>query len=493
MDKIYCTYHPTVPAAWHCDACDAHYCAECIVCRDVGGGTGRKGTVLYLCPKCSCPSERLAVQNLVEPFWNRLPRFFAYPLKPAPAAFILPLSLLMALFSVPGLLSVVIQAALLCVLLKYCFAVLKNTAMGNMAPPGINEGTITGDMGVVAKYWALCFLYVLAGGACFFLSMGLGRSVAPLAGIVLFSLLLLGLLLALPASIIVLAANGRLLDAVNPSLFLRLAYRIGASYFLMHFFLVILYAAPGAVEYAVQPYLPELAFAFVVSLAGCYYAVVAHHLMGYVILQHHGDIGYDVTVASGETGLISGHAPVRDAKHGLMSRVNALVREGRHGEAASLIKEETGGSIDDLELAAHYHNLLQVSRSVPEMLEHAGRYLALLVRAGKEQAYREVYLQCAAASPGFALPAPVLFRVAGSLSKNGCAREALTAYSSFIRAFPDDPAAPKAYLAAAAILHEEMSSPERAAKTLRKLIRSYPGHEMIPYAQDCLDRLEGKG
>lgn len=490
MDKIFCAYHPAVPASWYCDACDAHYCAECIARRDIG--TGRKGMVLYLCPKCSCPAERLAVQNLVEPFWNRLPRFFAYPLKPAPAAFILSLSVIMALFSVPGLLSVIIQTALFCVLLKYCFAVLKNTAMGIMTPPGINEGTITGDMGVVVKYWALCSLYVLAGVACFFLSLALSRAVTPLAGIVLFSLLIFVLLLALPASIIVLAANRRLMDAVNPSIVVRLACRIGAHYVLMYFFLVILYAAPGVVDYAIQPHLPGLAFSFVVCLAGCYYAVVAHHLMGYVILQHHGDIGYDVAVDDEGMALISGRAPARDVKHGLMSRVNALVREGRHGEAAALIEEETGGDIDDLELAERYHNLLRVSRSVPRMLEHAARYLRLLVRAGKEGAYREVYLQCAAADPGFVLPAPVLFRVAGSLSKNGRAREALEAYSSFIRAFPEDPAAPKAYLAAAAVLHEEMSSPERAAKTLRKLIRSYPGHEMIPYAQDCLDRLEGK-
>jgi tetratricopeptide (TPR) repeat protein len=492
MGKTFCAFHPTVPASWYCDACDAYYCNECISRREIGGGMGKKATSLYLCPKCSCTSERLAVQNLVEPFWLRLPKFFTYPFRPAVMVFILIIALLMALFSAPSLLSVIIQMALFGVLMKYCFAVLKATAEGGMIPPDINERTITEDFNIVTKYWVLGFLYVLAGVACFFLARGMGMALSPMAAIAIFFLLLIGLLLIAPASIMVLVANESLLDAVNPMIFLRMAFRIGPSYFLMYFFLIIIYAAPGVVGYFVQPHIPELAFAFIVSVANCYYSIVAHHLMGYVILQHHEDIGYDVDVGEEEMERISGHARPHDAGHALLSRVNVLIKSGRYDDAMALIQEETGGDIRDLELAERYHNLLKMGNRVPELLAHGQKYLSLLIGAKKEAAYRALYLECASLDPRFNPPASVLFRVARSLSEAGNDRPALEAYNRFIQACPDDPMAPKAYLMAATIFHEKLNSPDRAAKTLRKLIKSYPDHDIIPYAAKYLRKLEGE-
>jgi outer membrane protein assembly factor BamD (BamD/ComL family) len=104
-----------------------------------------------------------------------------------------------------------------------------------------------------------------------------------------------------------------------------------------------------------------------------------------------------------------------------------------------------------------------------------------------------VYLECADADPAFNPPASTLFRVASSLSECGNSQAALEAYSRFIKESPHDPMTPKAFLSAATIFHEKMHSTDRAIKALKRLIKSYPDHEVIPYATKYLHKLEQEG
>lgn len=491
MERTFCKHHPTKPALWYCGSCNAYYCPECITERSLDGGYNKKG-VIHVCPKCSSLPERLAAQNIVEPFWNRLPKFFTYPLTPATLIFMLVLSVLMTLFSAPGLLSAFFQMLLFGILLKFCFAALKQTAKGSMSPPPIDEHTITDDFTIVAKYWALGFLFFLVGLACFLITMRLSLTMGTAVSMIIFFACIIGLLLLLPAVIIVLATNESLLDAVNPMITVRMAVRIGSSYFLMYFFLAILYAAPGVVGYFAQPHLPQILWAFLFSFANCYYSIVAHHLMGYVILQHHEDIGYEVEF---EDKKLSGsrhdsHAAKKD--HGLLSKVNVLIKEGKHSDAITLIETEAGENITDLGLAERFYNLLKIEQKISGMLWHAKRYLDLLIKAGKIDSARMVYLECVAADPSFSPAASALFKVASSMSDAGNYHAALETYNRFIRTSPDDPMVPKAYLLAATVFNEKMLSPEKAVKTLKRLIHTFPDSEITPYAQKYLRQIESR-
>lgn len=491
MERTFCKYHPTKPALWYCGSCNAYYCPECITKRNIDGGYNKKG-IMHVCPKCSSLPEKLAVQNIVEPFWNRLPGFFTYPLTPMTLIFMFILAVLMTLFSVPGFLSAIFQILFFGILLKFCFAALKQTAKGNMSPPAIDEHTITDDFTIVAKYWALGFLFFLAGLACFLISMRLSLTMGAAVSMMIFFSCIIGLLLLLPAVIIVLAANESLLDAVNPMVSVRMAVRIGPSYFLMCFFLAILYAAPGVVGYFVQPHLPRILWAFIFSFANCYYSIVAHHLMGYVILQHHDDIGYDVDVEGTSLSSSARDAHAGKDAHGLLSKVNVLIKEGKHGDAISLIEIEAGDNITDLDLAERFYNLLKIEQKVSGMLWHAKRYLNLLIKAGRVDSARMVYLECVEADPSFNPSASALFKVASSMSDAGNYHAALESYNRFIKASPDDPMVPKAYLLAATVFNEKMLSPEKAVRALKKLIHTFPDSEITPYAQKYLRRIESR-
>jgi len=483
MEKTYCAYHPTKPALWYCESCDAYFCSNCIIKRDLSGFN--KKTSMYLCPKCKSMAQQLAIENVVEPFWNRLPKFFAYPFTIQVVIFMVTLSVFMTLFSAPGLLSKLIQTLLFGVLLKYGFTVIRDTAKGSMTPPKINERTISEDFGVVVKYWSLGFLFFLAALGSFIFLMPVFIGLGTAAGLFLFGIIVVFLLLIYPAVVIVLATSGSLLSAINPSISVRMAWRIGPSYLLMYLFLIILYCAPATVMYLAQPFLPRLLLMFVFALVNCYYTIVAHHLMGYLILQHHETIGYDVDfetqdVCENPTGAKQGST--RD----LINRTNVFIKEGKLDEAITLIRTETQGKITNIDLAERYYNLLKLKERTPEMLEHAKGYLDLLARADNKDTMREIYLECAALDSSFSPHAAALFRIAGSMNENGNFHGALGAYNRFIKASPKDPLTPKAYFLAANVFNEKLLDPEKASKVLHRLIRYFPDTEIIPYAQKYL-------
>src|SRR5687768_4367736 len=74
MAAIPCTYHPSIPASWSCAHCRMNFCAGCLP-RD----PQRKAPPA--CPSCQRHVESLG-GNAIKPFWQRIPRFFAYPAKP---------------------------------------------------------------------------------------------------------------------------------------------------------------------------------------------------------------------------------------------------------------------------------------------------------------------------------------------------------------------------------------------------------------------------
>jgi len=490
MEKTYCVYHPTRPALWYCESCDAYFCSSCITKRDLSG-MNKKAT-MYLCPKCKSMAQQLAIENVVEPFWNRLPKFFAYPFTTQVVIFIVVLSVFMTLFSAPGLFSKLIQTLLFGVLLKYGFTVIKDTAQGNMKPPEINERTISEDFGVVVKYWALGFLFFLAILISFLFIMPVIIGLGPAVGILLFGSIVVFLLLVYPAVVIVLATSGSLLNAINPSISVRMAWRIGPSYLLMYLFLFILYFAPATVVYFAQPFLPRILLVFIFAMVNCYYTIVAHHLMGYLILQHHETIGYDVdletqNVCEKPTGAEQGST--RD----LINRTNIFIKEGKLDDAITLIRTETQGEITNLDLAERYYNLLKLKERTPEMLEHAKGYLDLLVRTDKKDTMREIYLECTALDSSFSPHAIALFKIAGSMNEHGNFRGALSAYNQFIKASPRDPLVPKAYFLAANVFNEKMLNPEKASTVLERLIRYFPDSEIIPYAQKYLRDITHQG
>lgn len=472
----FCNYHPTKKAHWVCPSCEVNYCQECVDNRVVDQHGKKK--VYHFCPECNVEAERGAFEDIVEPFWFRIPKFFIYPFNPRPLILMLVLSFLSVLLIFPSLLSLLIQIFIAGLFLKYAFSALKNTANGSFQPPKIDSKTLLEDFSIVFKQLGM------------FIIIGYGfYKVTQMAGIIIGLVFLGFAVLSIPAMIIVLVGTNSLLQAINPAMFVVMAWRIGWSYLLMYFFLMLLIAAPAVLGQYIVGYLPVKLHLFLLKLAQNYYTLISYHLMGYVIFQYHEEIGYDVDFEEEE--LPPEEIPSGEGESDqLLNRVDMMIKEGKLDDAISLIKSETLGAITALGLAERYYNLLKLKKQTPDMLEHGKEYLDLLAKGNQKAKLVQVYSECISKDPNFTAKPTTLLKAASYLNEAGKHEESLEAYSRFIKANPENPLVPKAYFLASNIFNEKLKNPGKAKKILRNLIEKYPNHDIIPHAQRYLSEMK---
>ncbi|UCB48417.1 MAG: hypothetical protein JSW56_14925 [Deltaproteobacteria bacterium] len=471
-----CNYHPTKKAHWVCPSCEVNFCPECVDSRVVDQHGKKK--VYHFCPECNVEAERAAFEDIVEPFWFRIPKFFIYPFHPRPLILMVVLSFLSVLLIFPSLLSILIQIFIAGLFLKYAFTALKQTANGNFQPPKIDSKTLLEDFSIVFKQLGM---FIIIGYAFY--------KVTQMAGMVIGLLFLGFAVLSIPAMIIVLVGTNSLLQAINPAMFVVMAWRIGWSYLLMYFFLMLLGAAPAVLGQYIVGYLPVKLHLFLLKLAQNYYALISYHLMGYVIFQYHEEIGYEVDFEEEEPlpeEITSGEIESDQ----LLNRVDMLIKEGKLDDAISLIRSENLGAITALGLAERYYNLLKLKEQTPDMLKNGKEYLDLLAKANQKGKLVEVYLECISKDPHFTPKPTTLLKAASYLNEAGKHKESLEAYSRFIKANPENPLVPKAYFLASNIFNEKLKNPGKATKILTNLIKKYPNHDIIPHVQRYLSEIK---
>ncbi len=474
--KQSCRYHPTRRAQWACDTCGASFCPDCILVRT--HETGLQTQTLHLCPNCRIPARWLGVENAIDPFWQRLPRFFLYPFNRWSMILMVAVAALGTLFAGRGVVSGIVGILLWGVTIKYSYAALTATASGDLTPPPLDTKSLSDDFGQVFKQFAL------------FIVIGIGLVAAAFVGgrPLALAYYLMAMLL-LPSMIILLATTNSLIGALNPMLFIGLATRIGWSYLLLYFFVSLLGSAPMILGRFIFQHLPQTAGLFLFNLAKVYYAIVSYHLMGYVILQYHRRIGYEVNFEDFRDPEAQAPAAETDENQLLLNRVNLLIREGRHDEAMETLEAAAKDGFEDVRLSQRYYTLLKLKARREQLRKHRPRHLDLLSRAGRKREALDVYGECLADDSAFTPPAETLFKLGSWFNENGKSKAAITAFNRLVKAYPDDPLVPKAYFRAAQIFHDRLMNPDRARKILRGLLNKYPDHEIASRAETYLSHL----
>jgi len=475
--KKFCEYHSTKPAYWNCPKCGSYFCPDCIVTRKKGGVL--KNEIIHLCPKCNVETSWVGVANIIEPFWSRLPKFFTYPLSLQPLALIIILSIVSLILSKLSIIGLLLKIVLWGILFKYSFSALKATAHGDLTPPGITSKTISEDFMQVFKQIAI---YIIIGFIFAWL--------IPTAGIIVAVLFLIFALLYVPAIIILLVTTNSLLHAVNPVVFTRLAFRIGRGYFLMYFFLFLLGSAPAILGQYIMKFLPAELFELFFGFAKNYYTIISYHLMGYVILQYHEEVGYQVDYEDFKESVVKPKEIEEDESTNMLNRVNIMIKDGKLDDAISFIKDTTKTHpITNITLSERYLNLLIMKKQKPAMLKHCITHLDLLAHENIKIKACELYAKCLAMNEEFIPTSFALFKIGGWLNETGKIKEAIRTYNRMIKAFPNDTLVPKAYYRCAQIFHDRMMDPSRAKKILSALIKKYPEHEIIPQVKNYLNHM----
>jgi TolA-binding protein len=442
-------------------------------------GGHHQGEKLHMCPNCNIPVQWLGVANIIDPFWKRMPQFFLYPFSFRPLLLMLGLSLIASLLTRPGIIGLLTTIAVWGVAFKYAYAILQSTARGDLTTPKLDSRTLSENFGPVVKQVGIYVAIFFVAGIVF-AKLGAAGGAVYLILATLF----------LPAMIILLVTTGSLIQAVNPMMFVTLALRIGWGYLLMYFFYSILGGAPALLGRHVIQFLPPLLQVFLFTLIKIYYTFISYHLMGYVILQYHQDIGYEVDVEDfkdEETEKDQAMAAADDPESRMLKRINQLIKEGNFEGAREVIENETGGQgIAGPLLSERYFTLLKMTGAKNRLMVHGRNHLDLLVHGNKKTEAMDVYVECLSRDPGFSPAAGALFKLGGWFNETGKSREAIGAFSKLTQAYPQDPLVPKSYFRAAQIFNDRLMNPEKAKKILNGLVKKYPDHDIIPFVQRYL-------
>jgi tetratricopeptide (TPR) repeat protein len=476
--KKNCDGHPTRRAHWHCPECDALLCPQCAVKR-ASESYGVKQT-LYFCPKCNLSVDWIGVQNLIEPFWNRMPRIFSYPVSMHPMMLIAVLAFISMLLSGPGIFSALLKGVMWLIVVKYSFESLKATAGGSLKPPPIRCKTISADFFQVFKQFGI---YI----AIFIIFGWTSAKIGILLGIVF----LMTALFFVPSMVILLVTTGSLIHALNPVVFVGLAFRIGWAYFLMNFFLFLLGSAPAYLAQYFTKFLPPDLQLALFGFAKSFYTIVSYHLMGYVILQYSEKIGYRVDYEDFKDPAAKDYeSEETDPDAIVLSEVAPLIQDGKLDEAISVIeKSNQQQPICGLDLSERYYNLLKMRKRKTGLLAYGVKHLDILTEKNQKNKAIVVFSECRKLDSKFLPAADPLFKLAGWLNETGKTKAAVAVYNLIVKSYPDNSLVPKAYFRVAQIFNDRLMSAEKAKKVLGVIKNKYPDHDIMPHVESFLARL----
>lgn len=348
----YCKYHPLLAATYECTRCTISHCDQC------AGDTDKYGNTL--CHFCQQPMESLGTAGSAPPFWRRLPESFRYPMNSNALPVIIGVSLVTTfLTAVPLLMlfSLVIYFALIGAMLKYSFRCLERTAAGEMSAPNTGDA-FSGGLGLLLK---LIVILILLGAIIGVASAFIHPSMAGLLGTLV--------MVSLPAMLIRFAESEEVFDTLNPLNTLQLIAAIGLPYGVLIAFIMIMMGSVGVINALIGEHWFILSRALQ-SIVSNYYMIVIFHIMGYMLFQYQGKLGYTARADDVETP--------RDGASILLAKIDINIKEGFYDKAIQLFENGIKQFPDNKTLAQNYFNFAYNTRRKTLLKASTQHYLDLL-------------------------------------------------------------------------------------------------------------------
>lgn len=440
-DMSYCTYHPLAPATFSCAFCHTQSCDSCV-------DEGERNTE-PVCFACNRTVDFLGAVNQATPFWRRLEESFRYPLKPHSLILIITVSLLGSLLTYAPL-GILWYLMLSGAFLKYSFSCLEQTARGLLVPPDISEA-YSGGMALLGN---LLIMLLVAGFAVF----GAYRYLGPqIAGLLTFLIIV-----ALPAIIIMYGMTESLVEALNPLNLLRLITAVGLPYGLLLAFILIMSASVGVVSQLIG-YEYSLLSNALQSIVSNYYTVVMFHIMGYMIFQYQGELGFTAGEDFGEA------KPPRPARDRLAAKISIKLKEGDYNEVVALFASALKKFPGDKEFNRQNFEFFYATGRGLESA--ASRYLGYLIRSGQEHQLVLIYKRVRQLQPNFRPDtAATRHQLAIACKESGDSLSAAKLLNGLHREFPKYARLVEAYELMANAL-DDVPHQGEAAKKCRELVQ----------------------
>lgn len=456
-----CHYHPGDPAKWHCSECQMHYCTRCMPDAD---NRQRRA----LCPQCSKAMRYLGAATEVVPFWNRIGAFFRYPFHSDPLM-VIAICTLVPIVAPANLIGIVIWVLLALALFKYTYAVINHTAEGHLKPPPVSVAFSGSGFSIVLLQF---LVFVLMGG--------LVASAGMLGGPLLMMLALAFVVLALPASIMVLAMERSVGAAVNPMNLAMLISRIGSPYFLLYGYLILLTLASGAAQDFAVNHFPFWVSQPLAGFLNSTFTLILFHMLGYLLFQYQEELGFASDLQDGMEQQDSQH---RDRSARFDADIDMNLKDGNYDRVQSMLKEALKRDRDNSQRLGQLHQLLTARNDVSELYRYHPRLLAWLADRNDGDSMATLLDTLQTAEPQFRLDDPELsVRCARALYHRSQFKPTLRLLQDFHKRFPDSDQLAPAYLLVAQALANGLNQWEKATAFLtfiQKRCGNDPLHKQI--------------
>ena len=449
MDIDYCHYHYLKPATWSCSNCARLFGDCCISTEEANIKQPR-------CCLCSSSLVSLGAANTVEPFWNDIHRFLVYPFKVGPLMLIIAMSMLGMLVSM-SLLGAAIVIFIMIVTVRFAYAIIEAAHKGRTTPPNLSILFTADEDRLFIKQIAV---FILVGTV-----IGVVQSTNSTA----LQLITVGFfMLAMPASILMLAIEKRVTAAINPILLTQLMFKMGTGYLVLYAFVNILSSGPGVVFEYFQDSIPEHLFIPIYIGINIYFWFVTAYLMGYAVLQYQKQLGYKANMENEPSDFESSNRLEADA---LEKEINILLIEGRYDDVYKILQKTVQRTPNDLRLQTRFNHLLAEMQKRDELVSHSNELIYKLVKNNSISKAAEIYINTLKTVQDYKInSAENMDKLSDYFQITGQHKMALVLISQLSKEYSDYNELPHAILRAIRIYAENLNQPERALPIIKHLL-----------------------
>jgi len=371
----YCQYHPLTPATYDCEHCETSQCDHCV-------NEGEHHTS-HTCFLCQNEVDSLGAMYNAEPFWRRFQESFRYPLKTETLIFIVAMAFLnIVIVFLPF--TIIWFLILFGIFMKYCFSCLEKTAKGSLIPPNI---TTAYEGGIVLALKLIAILFII-GFSIVGVQLWLGSGMATLYGVVA--------LCCCPAIIINFSLSESVVDAVNPLKIAYLISAIGLPYGLLLAIVLIMSGSVGFINELIGNDESFISLGLQIAVSN-YYTIVIFHLMGYMLFQYQGELGFIARQEEDDDKNKQG----RSAAERTLANIDIQVKEGRYDEALLLFQDALKKHIKNKALHDKCFEFLLATKNFSLIGDFAPLYFSFLSKNQAKDQLTLVYKKILAIYPKY--------------------------------------------------------------------------------------------
>ena len=409
-------------------------------------------------------SAAASSQAVIPPFWQRLNKFFLFPLQTESLLYGLGVAACSFFLYVP-LLGKLVLLVLMLAVSRYAFKIAALSSYGVF-----NLGDYV-PMQEEDEWKKLPWKFV---GAIFFQFMALAFVVSKVpqfapVGLLLFSMLV-------PATMMVLIKEHSLGDAINPQELWRCISGIGWPYVVLCAFMFLLLQGSFMAFGLLESVIPHWLLFPGGMLVFTYFFWVNAALIGYTMYQYHLALGIAVINEYKEEE--KEPAPASGAREEARKRdaiVSQMVQQGALAAALVQARQWLHDSPESLAEHRRYHRLLVLDTDRQELQTHGQQFVALLLKNRSPSEALQVYQDCAQGAPDYVpASAAVTLVLAKSAWKKHDSALTLQLLRGFDKRFPHHLLVPEVYALIVRVLYQGLGRHDQAQHVFKGLQRRYP-------------------